>query len=143
MRIPTTRTRWIVLTAAAAIGLTATAAIAASSSFFVQGLLQGYGPLGETVNVEIYEYSLSRGNVTGYHTHPGPTFVVVSKGTVVEDDGCDTPTEHVAGSAFYEPTGAIHNVRAADGEVVKLYIMQVVPLGVPDITYVDTPTCGN
>jgi len=141
--MPTTRTRWVLLSVAAVIGLSASAAIAASSSFFVQGMLEGYGPLGETVNIEMYEFSMSRGNETGYHTHPGPTFVVVSKGTIVEDDGCDAPTTRVAGSAFYEPTGAVHNVRVAGGEVVKLYIMQVVPLGVPDITYVDTPTCGR
>jgi quercetin dioxygenase-like cupin family protein len=133
-----TRVGLLVLTA---VIVCAAAAHALSFAFFVQGTLSDYGPFRETVNVEMYEITLSQGNVTGWHTHPGPAYVVVSKGAIVEDHGCGATVEHAAGSAFYEDTGEVHNVANLRGEAAKLYVMQIVPLNTPDLTEVPPPVC--
>jgi quercetin dioxygenase-like cupin family protein len=125
----------------AVVAITAAAAHALSFAFFVQGTLTDYGPFRQTVNVEMYEITLSHGDVTGWHTHPGPAYVVVSKGTIVEDHGCGSTVEHTAGSAFFEDTGEIHNVANLGGEAVKLYVMQIVPPNTPDLTEVPPPDC--
>jgi quercetin dioxygenase-like cupin family protein len=135
------RVAGIGLLALTAVILCAAAAHALSFAFFVQGTLSDYGPFRETVNVEMYEITLSQGNVTGWHTHPGPTYVVVSKGVIVEDHGCGNTVEHAAGSAFFEDTGQVHNVANLRGEAAKLYIMQIVPLNTPDLTDVPPPVC--
>jgi quercetin dioxygenase-like cupin family protein len=126
----------------AVIGL-AVSALGFSSAFAVAGLLKDFGPLKETVNEEMYELTLSSGNDTGFHTHPGPAFVIVAKGTLTEDRGCGRIERHEAGSAFQEETGAVHDVRNEGGEAVKLYVFQIVPLNTPDFTPAPPPLCGN
>ena len=119
----------------------AAAAHALSFAFFVQGTLNNYGPFRQTVNVEMYELTLAHGDVAGWHTHPGPVYVIVSKGTIVEDHGCGSTTERAAGSAFFEDTGQVHNVANLGGEAAKLYVVQIVPLNTPDLTEVPPPDC--
>lgn len=125
----------------AAVVVYAGAAHALSFAFFVQGTLNDYGPFRQTVNVEMYEITLSHGDVSGWHAHPGPAYVVVSKGTIVEDHGCGNTVERAAGSTFFEDTGQVHNVANRGGEAAKLYIMQIVPLNTPDLTDVPPPDC--
>ena len=134
--------KWSLVATTCAIGL-AVSAPAFSTAFFVTGQLKNFGPLNETVNSEMYELTLSSGNDTGFHTHPGPVTVIVAKGILTEDDGCGTITQHAAGSAFEEPTGAVHDVRNQGAEAVKLYVFQIVPLNTPDFTPVSPPVCGN
>ena len=126
----------------AVIGL-AVSALGFSSAFAVAGQLKDFGPLKETVNEEMYELTVSSGNDTGFHYHPGPTHVIVAKGTLTEDNGCGKIERHQPGSAFQEETGAVHDVRNEGGEAVKLYVFQIVPLNTPDFISVPPPVCGN
>lgn len=130
------------LIVAGVVALTVSA-LAFSSAFFVTAQLNNYGPFNETVNLEMYELTLSSGNDTGFHTHPGPVYVIVAMGTLTEDKGCGRITQHAAGTAFQEQTGAVHDVRNEGAEAVKLYVFQIVPLNTPDFTAVPPPTCGS
>ena len=91
--------------------------------------------------LEIYELTFENNNQSGFHTHPGPAYVVVTKGTLLEDKGCGVTVEHPAGSAFQEEPGEVHNVTNGGHEAVRLYVMQLVPLDTPDCTEVDPPAC--
>lgn len=73
---------------------------------------------------------------TGWHTHPGPSFVIVTQGSVTVYDGDDpTCTPHVytantAQNAFIDPgDGHVHIIRDESGEVAKAIAVQLVPAG--------------
>ena len=72
---------------------------------------------------------------TGWHTHPGPSLVIVTQGTVTEYDGDDpTCTPHVYSAngtnAFIDiGGGAVHIVRDESGAVAKTIAVQLVPAG--------------
>jgi hypothetical protein len=70
---------------------------------------------------------------SGWHTHPGPSFVIVTQGTVTEYDGDDpTCTPHVYSAngtnAFVDiGSGAVHNIRDESGVVAKTVVVQLIP----------------
>jgi hypothetical protein len=82
---------------------------------------------------------------TGWHTHPGPSFVIVTKGTVTVYDGDDptcTPHVYKAGTpnnTFIDPGGGhVHIIRdeavdATTGEALeaKTIAVQFIPAGAP------------
>jgi hypothetical protein len=73
---------------------------------------------------------------TGWHTHPGPSFVIVTQGTVTEYDGDDrtcTPHVYTAGTAnnsFVDiGGGAVHMIRNESGALAKTVAVQLIPAG--------------
>jgi hypothetical protein len=72
---------------------------------------------------------------TGWHTHPGPSLVIVTQGTVTEYDGDDpTCTPHVysanGANAFIDPGGGhVHIIRDESGAVAKTVAVQLIPAG--------------
>jgi hypothetical protein len=86
---------------------------------------------------------------TGWHTHPGPSFVIVTQGSVTAYDGDDpTCTPHVytantANNAFVDPgDGHVHIIRDESGTVAKTIAVQLVPAGATRRQDV-TPAPGN
>ena len=85
---------------------------------------------------------------TGWHTHPGPSFVVVTQGSVTVYDGDDpacTPHVYTAGTpdnAFIDPGGGhVHIIRDESGAVAKTVAVQFVPAGATRLQ--DAPDPGN
>jgi|SRR5438128_6618894 len=84
---------------------------------------------------------------TGWHTHPGPSLVIVTQGTVTEYDGDDstcTPHVYSAGGAnsFVDiGGGAVHMVRNESGAVAKTVAVQLIPAGAARRQ--DAPDPGN
>ncbi len=76
------------------------------------------------------------GGTTGWHTHPGPSFVIVTQGSVTVYDG-DDPTcmPHVytagtANNAFIDPgDGHVHVVRNETAAVAQTIAVQLIPSG--------------
>jgi len=73
---------------------------------------------------------------TGWHTHPGPSFVIVTQGSVTVYDGQDracTPHVYTAGTpdnAFVDPGGGhVHIVRDESGSAAKAIAVQLIPAG--------------
>jgi hypothetical protein len=76
------------------------------------------------------------GGSTGWHTHPGPSFVIVTQGSVTTYDGDDpTCTPHVytantASNAFVDPgDGHVHIIRNETGELAQTIAVQLIPAG--------------
>jgi len=85
---------------------------------------------------------------TGWHTHPGPSFVIVTQGSVTVYDGDDpacTPHVYTAGTpsnAFIDPgDGHAHIIRDESGAVAKTVAVQFVPAGATRRQ--DEPDPGN
>jgi hypothetical protein len=73
---------------------------------------------------------------TGWHTHPGPSFIIVTQGTVAVYDGDDltcTPhfyTANTANNAFVDAGGGhVHVIRNESGAVAKTMAVQLIPAG--------------
>jgi hypothetical protein len=69
---------------------------------------------------------------SGWHTHPGPSLVIVTQGTVTEYEGDDpTCTPHVYSAngtnAFVDiGSGAVHIIRDESGAVAKTVVVQLI-----------------
>ena len=69
---------------------------------------------------------------TGWHTHPGPSLVIVTQGTVTEYDGDDpTCTPHVYSASGTNSfvdigSGAVHIIRDESGAVAKTVVVQLI-----------------
>ena len=75
---------------------------------------------------------------TGWHTHDGPSLVIVTVGTITAYDGDDptcTPHVYTAGTAnneFVDPgDGHVHILRDESGAVAKTIAVQLIPSGSP------------
>ena len=85
---------------------------------------------------------------TGWHTHPGPSLVIVTQGTVTEyagDDPSCTPHVYSANgtNAFIDiGGGAVHIIRDESGAVAKTIAVQLIPAGATRRQDV-TPAPGN
>jgi hypothetical protein len=85
---------------------------------------------------------------SGWHTHPGPSLVIVTQGTVTEYDGDDpTCTPHAYSAtgtnAFIDiGGGAVHIIRDESGAVAKTTVIQLIPAGAQRRQDV-TPAPGN
>ena len=88
------------------------------------------------------------GGSTGWHTHPGPSFVIVTQGSVTTYDGDDpTCTPHVytagtANNAFIDPGGGhVHIIRNETDAVAQTIAVQLIPAGATRRQ--DAPDPGN
>ena len=90
--------------------------------------------------------TINPGGSTGWHSHPGPAFIVVTQGTLTVYDGNDptcTPHRYGPGTGFLDP--GLRRVHIARNEgttpvtVVQTYL-NVPPGGSPRI---DAPAPGN
>jgi quercetin dioxygenase-like cupin family protein len=80
-------------------------------------------------DVYVNDIKIAPGGETGWHAHPGPAFVSVKSGVAIEyhgDDDC-TRVVHLAGTAFMETSGHVHNVRNEGNEPLVLVILCRVP----------------
>jgi|GEM_PF-906432 len=90
----------------------------------------------------------AQGTVVGYsgwHTHPGPSVVLVKSGVATVYDGDDptcTPKTYAAGSGFVDPgDGHVHMVRNEGTAVLVTQAFQIIPTG--DARRIDAPSPGN
>jgi hypothetical protein len=82
---------------------------------------------------------------TGWHTHPGPSLVIVTQGIVTEYEGDDPAcTPHVYSAAGTNSFidiggGAVHIIRDESGSVAKTIAVQLIPAGAVRRQDVDAP----
>lgn len=85
------------------------------------------------------------GGTTGWHTHPGPTFIIVTSGAITHYDGDDptcTPHVYTAGMTFVDRGGDhVHLVRNEGTSDALAVGFRLLPQGQP--TRVDAPDPGT
>lgn len=88
------------------------------------------------------------GGSTGWHTHPGPSFVIVTQGTVTVYEGDDatcTPHTYTAGTAdnsFVDIGGGdVHMIRNETRAVAQTVAVQLTPAG--GTRRIDAPNPGH
>ena len=87
---------------------------------------------------------------TGWHTHPGPSFIIVTKGSVTayeSDDPSCTPHVYTAGTpnnAFLDEGGGhVHIIRNESGAIAQTVAVQLIPAGAERRQDAPDPgTCG-
>ena len=81
-------------------------------------------------DVYIVQNVIAPGGHTGWHSHPGVSFVTVRSGAATEYHG-DDPSPHVypAGSGFVEQAGRVHLIRNEGDTALELVAFQLIPFG--------------
>ena len=94
-------------------------------------------------DVWVLENRIVPGGSFGWHSHPGPSIVVVKSGALTVyrgDDATCTPEIVPAGSGFVE-AGDIHLVRNEGSVDTVVYVTSIVPRGAA--RRIDEPSPGN
>ena len=95
-------------------------------------------------DVHVLENRIAPGGTFGWHSHPGPSIVVVKSGALTLYRGDDpTCTPHVvpAGSGFVDDGGDVHVVRNEGTVDAVVYVTSLVPHGAA--RRIDEPSPGN
>jgi quercetin dioxygenase-like cupin family protein len=84
-------------------------------------------------DIYIVHNLIKPGGSTGWHSHPGISFVTVKAGTVTEYKGDDptTPTTYSAGDGLVEEAGHVHIFKNDTSANVELVAFQILPAGAP------------
>ena len=94
-------------------------------------------------DVAMFTVTYAPGGYSGWHTHPGMVFVVVTSGSVVRTVRCHAPRTYVAGQSFVEsdsqPAGEVRNASATAAAVLQ--VTQIVPNGSVRRVEAAPPTC--
>ena len=80
----------------------------------------------------VTENRVKPGGHFGWHSHPGPSLVIVKSGTSTfysGDDPTCTPDVHPAGTAYVDPGGKVHIARNEGTEDLVLIVTRLVPAG--------------
>ena len=99
----------------------------------------------EQSSLVIQENRVAPGGHFGWHSHPGPSLVIVKSGTSTfyrgDDPNC-TPQPHPTGSAYVDPGGVVHTARneSVTDELIVI-VVRLLPPGVP--ARIDAPAPGN
>jgi quercetin dioxygenase-like cupin family protein len=95
-------------------------------------------------DLNIVKNTVVPGGTFGWHTHPGPCFVIVLAGTATVYEGADptcTPETFPAGGTFVDsPTPSGHLVRNEGATNLVVVVARLVPHGAP--IRIDVPNPG-
>ncbi len=132
--------------AGVALVLVAGSALGLSVILNVQGTIDSFSfpefpELNGPATAEMVGLTLKPGDVIPWHYHQGPAYVIVSRGTLTEDDGCGQVRQFAAGTAFSEEPGHIHQVSNQGHRAVVIYFATVFPVDSQDAIFVDGPDC--
>lgn len=92
----------------------------------------------------VSENRVAPGGDFGWHSHPGPSLVIVKSGTSTfyrgDDPDC-TPQVHPAGTAYVDPGGVVHIARNEGSQELVVLVTRVMPAGAAP--RIDEPDPGN
>ena len=98
----------------------------------------------EASTLAVSENRVAPGGDFGWHSHPGPSLVIVKSGTSTfyrgDDPDC-TPQEHAAGTAYVDPGGVVHIARNEGPQELVLLVTRLTPAGAAP--RIDEPDPGN
>jgi quercetin dioxygenase-like cupin family protein len=94
--------------------------------------------------LSVTENRVLPGGSFGWHSHPGPSLVIVKSGTSTfyrgDDPDC-TPEVHPAGTSYVDPGGVVHIARNEGKDELVLLVTRLIPNGAP--ARIDEPDPGN
>jgi quercetin dioxygenase-like cupin family protein len=97
-------------------------------------------------DVYVVDNKIAAGGTTGWHSHPGPSLILVVAGTVtnyMSDDPTCTPHVYTAGMGFVDPGGSdVHILRNETSAQAETIAVQLLPMDAPRKIDV-TPAPGN
>ncbi len=92
----------------------------------------------------VLENRIAPGGTFGWHSHPGPSLVIIKAGALTlyrgDDPDC-TPQVFAAGSGFVDQGGDVHLVRNEGSIETVVYVTSLVPRGAA--RRIDEPSPGN
>ena len=100
---------------------------------------------GQT-DISVVENRVVPGGTFGWHSHPGPSLIIVKAGTITfyrADDPTCSPQVYGAGDALVDPGNVVHVGRNEGTVDVVVVVTRLVPDGAP--TRIDQPAsafCG-
>jgi quercetin dioxygenase-like cupin family protein len=95
-------------------------------------------------DIHVLENRILPGGTFGWHSHPGPSLVVVKSGALTlyrADDPTCTGLVVPAGSGFVDNGGDIHVVRNEGDVLTVVYVTSLLPTGFE--RRIDQPSPGN
>ena len=95
-------------------------------------------------DLQVNEVTIQPGGTLGWHTHPGPSFVIVKSGTAtfyMGDDPTCTPHTIQTGGTLFEPANMVHIVKNEGTVPLVNVVVQLIPTGAPRLISVPSP--GN
>jgi quercetin dioxygenase-like cupin family protein len=95
-------------------------------------------------DLEVLQNTIAPGGNFGWHSHPGPSLVIVKSGTATLYFGADpncTPHVFTAGSGFVDPGGDVHIVRNEGSVDLVAVVSSLIPAGAT--RRIDEPNPGN
>ena len=98
----------------------------------------------EASNLSVSENRVAPGGDFGWHSHPGPSLVIVKSGTSTfyrGDDPTCTPQVHPAGTAYVDPGGVVHIARNEGAVDLVVIVTRLIPNGAA--ARIDEPDPGN
>jgi quercetin dioxygenase-like cupin family protein len=95
-------------------------------------------------DLEVLEVRIAPGGTAGWHSHPGPSLVIVKSGTATlyhGDDPSCAPHVVPAGSGFVDNGGVVHTVRNEGSVELVNIVSSLIPADA--IRRIDEPDPGN
>ncbi len=95
-------------------------------------------------DISVSEIRVTPGGHFGWHSHPGPSLVIVKSGTSTfyrGDDPTCTGEEHPAGTAYVDPGGVVHTARNEGTVDLVIVVTRFAPAGAAP--RIDQPDPGN
>ena len=95
-------------------------------------------------DVHILQNTIVPGGTFGWHSHPGPSIVVIQSGALTlyrGDDPACAPQVFAAGAGFVDHGGDVHVVRNEGSVDAVVYVTSFVPHSAP--RRIDAPAPGN
>jgi quercetin dioxygenase-like cupin family protein len=93
----------------------------------------------------VVDNKFAPGATTGWHSHPGPSLILVVAGAVTDyvgDDPACTPHVYAAGAGFVDPGGTdVHLLRNETSAPAETIAVQLLPGGAD--RRIDAPAPGN
>jgi quercetin dioxygenase-like cupin family protein len=89
---------------------------------------------GGGCDIAFQQLTIGPGGHTGWHTHPGPTFVSVAQGegTLYHGIAGCPAHKYATGTSFFQPTTEVHNFRNEGASTLVVYAMYALPKGTPN-----------
>lgn len=89
-------------------------------------------------DARVVRHRIAPGGHTGWHSHPGPVFVMVTAGTLTKYEGIDPiPAVYPAGTGFVEHPGEVHIGRNEGSVDLEMVSFLLIPLG--ELARIDEP----